>query len=113
MLSEVPLRLGTHRERARGGANPGSAGQGSGRGGGGGWLPVVLSGVAIVAGNAHFVRSWIPMDRHPVSGPEGCGPQTQGVVVTNRLPTVLHSMWTPSRAVEHHSFPIYSSGIYR
>ncbi|XP_045021720.1 coiled-coil domain-containing protein 3-like isoform X2 [Bubalus bubalis] len=33
--------------------------------------------------------------------------RTQGMVVTNRLPTVLlHSMWTPSRAVSiNHSFP--------
>ena len=62
----------------------------------------------------HFVRSWVPMDRQPVSGAEGCGPQIQGMMVTNRLPTVLiHSMWTPSRAVEHHSFPWTSSGIYR
>ena len=62
----------------------------------------------------HFVRSWVPMDRHPVRRAEGCGPQAQGLMVTNRLPTVLlHSMWTPSRAVKHHSFPWTSPGIYR
>ena len=72
-----------------------------------GWeVPVVLSAVAIAPRNAQFMRSWVPMDRHPVGGAEGCGPQTQGMVVTKRLPTVLlHSMRTPSRAVEHHSFP--------
>ena len=49
---------------------------GFGRGvGAGGSVPVVLSGVAIAAGNAHLVRSWVPMDQHPVSRGEGCGPQ--------------------------------------
>ena len=33
------LRLGRHRERGRGGANPGGAGQGSAPGGGGAGLP--------------------------------------------------------------------------
>ena len=32
--AEAPLRLGTHRERGRGGANPGGAGRGSAHGGG-------------------------------------------------------------------------------
>ena len=35
----------------------------------------MLSGVAIAAGNAHFVGSWVPIDPHPVRGAEGCGPQ--------------------------------------
>ena len=52
----------------------------------------------------HFVRSWVPIDRHPVSRVDGCRPQviqrTQGMVITNRLPTVLlYSIWTPSREV--------------
>ena len=38
-------------------------------------VPVVLSQVAIAAGNAHFVGSWVPIDRYPVRGAEGCGPQ--------------------------------------
>ena len=29
------------------------------------------------AGNAHFVRSWVPKDRHPVGAVEGCGPQVR------------------------------------
>ena len=34
-----------------------------------------LLGVAIAAGNAHFVNSWIPKDRHPSATAEGssCG----------------------------------------
>ena len=56
-----PLRLGTHQERARGGLTrpvwDGEAGRVSG---GWGYFPVVLSGVAIAAGNAHLVRSWFP-----------------------------------------------------
>ena len=38
-------------------------------------VPVVLSGVAIAAGNAHFLGSWVPINWHPVSGAEGCRPQ--------------------------------------
>ena len=68
-----PLRLGPRRERGRGGANPGGAGLGSAHGGDGEGFPVVLSGVATAAGNAHFVRSWVPKDRHPVGAAEGCG----------------------------------------
>ena len=70
-----PLRLGTRRERGRGGANPGGAGRGSAHGGDGEGFPVALSGVATAAGNAHFVRSWVPKDRHPMGAAEGCGPQ--------------------------------------
>ena len=33
----------------------------------------MLEWVAIVAGNAHFVNSWIPKDRHPLATAEGCG----------------------------------------
>ena len=40
-------------------------------------VTVVLSGVTIVAGKAHFVHSWVPRDQHPVSGAEGCGPQVR------------------------------------
>ena len=31
----------------------------------------ILEWVAIAAGNAHFVCSWVPLDRHPVSRAEG------------------------------------------
>ena len=48
----------------------GSRGDGEG-------FPVALSGVATAAGNAHFVRSWVPKDRHPVGAAEGCGPQVR------------------------------------
>ena len=40
-------------------------------------VTVVLSGVAIAAGKAHFVHSWVPRDQHPVSRVEGCGPQVR------------------------------------
>ena len=43
-------------------------------GGDGEGFPVVLSGVSTEAGNTHFVRSWVPKDRHPVGAAEGCGP---------------------------------------
>ncbi|KAM9671277.1 uncharacterized protein ACBT57_006497 [Dama dama] len=97
-----PIGGGAHCELARsahrGGVHPEAR---RGRG-----VPVVLSGVAIAAGNAHFVGSWVPIDGHLVSGTEGCGPQvirrTRDMVVTNRLPTVLlHSVWTPSRVVRN------------
>src|SRR5574337_938729 len=57
----------------------GGAGRGGGRlrGGVGEGFPVVLSGVAVAAGNAHCVRSWVPKDRHPVGAAEGCGPQVR------------------------------------
>ena len=48
----------------------GSRGDGEG-------FPVALSGVATAAGNAHFVRSWVPKDRHPMGAVEGCGPQVR------------------------------------
>ena len=74
-----PLRLGTRRERGRGGANPGARGGGPvvaglALGGDREGFPVVLSGVSTEAGNTHFVRSWVPKDRHPVGAAEGCGP---------------------------------------
>ena len=72
-----PLRLGTRRERGRGGANPGGAGRGSAHGGDGEGFPVALSGFATAAGNAYFVRAWVPKDRHPVGAVEGCGPQVR------------------------------------
>ena len=82
-----PLLLGTRRKRGRGGENPGGAGRGVGSGRGGGRLlagvgegfPVVLSGVAIAAGHAHFVRSWVPKDRHPVGAADGCGPRVRAL----------------------------------
>ena len=59
------------------------AGWGSVRSGGrllagvGEGFPDVLLGVAIAAGNAHFVNSWIPKDRHPLATVEGCGTQVR------------------------------------
>ena len=41
-------------------------------------FPVVLSGLAIAAGNARFVGSWVPVDWHPASRAQGCGPQNLG-----------------------------------
>ncbi|KAI4531368.1 hypothetical protein MG293_017882, partial [Ovis ammon polii] len=37
-----------------------------------------LSGLAIAAGNARFVGSWVPVDWHPASRAQGCGPQNLG-----------------------------------
>ena len=51
--------------------------RGSAPGGGGGGLPTCALGVAIAAGNAHFVDSWIPKDRHPLATAEGCGTQVR------------------------------------
>ncbi|KAI4562093.1 hypothetical protein MJT46_011055 [Ovis ammon polii x Ovis aries] len=34
-----------------------------------------LSGLAIAAGNARFVGYWVPVDWHPASRAQGCGPQ--------------------------------------
>lgn len=36
-----------------------------------------LSGLAIAAGNARFVGSWVPVDWHPASRAQGCGPQVR------------------------------------
>ena len=36
-----------------------------------------VSRVSIAAGNAHFMGSWVPIYRHPVSGVEGCRPQVR------------------------------------
>ena len=47
----------------------------------------MLSGVATAAGNAHFVGSWVPIDRHPVRGAEGCGPQ-----LVKSLPAVQETL---------------------
>ena len=55
------------KEKPRGGMNMAARrGQGS---------PVVLSGLTIAAGNARFVGSWVPIDWHPASRAQGCGPQ--------------------------------------
>ena len=70
------LRLQTRRECTRDWVNPGCAGRDS-DGFRWGSVPIALSGVATAAGNAHFVRSWVPKDRHPVGAAEGCGPQVR------------------------------------
>ena len=59
-----------------------------------------VSGVSIAAGNAHFVGSWVPIDWHPVSGAEGCGPQVgsvaQGGAGTHVFrPLCWHSLGAP------------------
>lgn len=74
VLRGSPLRLGRHREHGRGGAARGGGRLLAGLGEG---FPVVLSGVAVAAGNAHCVRSWVPKGRHPVGAAEGCGPQVR------------------------------------
>src|SRR5574340_997505 len=61
---------------ARGGGGGGGGG-GAPWGGGGEGFPVVLSGVAGAAWNAHCVRSCVPKGRHPVGAAEGCGPQVR------------------------------------
>ena len=59
-----------------------------------------VSGVSIAPGNAHFVGSWVPIDWHPVSGAEGCGPQVgsvaQGGAGTHVFrPLCWHSLGAP------------------
>src|SRR5574340_354534 len=66
--------------RGRGGAGRGSLLAGVGEG-----FPVVLSGVAVAAWNAHCVRSWVPKGRHPVGAAEGCGPQVRSEEHTSEL----------------------------
>ena len=56
----------------------------------GGGVPVVLSGVAIAAGNAHFARSWVPSDRHPVSRVEGCRPQVSELGLSGAENYLVH-----------------------
>ena len=63
-------RAGAGRTRAAQGGCRLLAGVGEG-------FPDVLLGVAIAAGNAHFVNSWIPKDRHPSATAEGCGTQVR------------------------------------
>ena len=70
-LLEVGVGAGCTRSACWGGQG-GALGARPGQG-----VPVVLSGVAIVAANAHFMHSWVPRDRHPVSGAEGCGQQVR------------------------------------
>ena len=98
VLPGSPLRLGTRRERGRGGANPGGAGRGSAHGGDGEGFPVALSGVATAAGNAHFVRSWVPKDRHPVGAVEGCGPQVRELGLRGAGNHVFHPLLAHSRS---------------
>ena len=71
-------------------------GQGSCHVGAGVGVPVVLSGVAIVAGKAHFVCSWVPLDRHPVGGAEGCGPQVRELGLHGAGNHVFHSRSYPT-----------------
>ena len=71
-------------------------GQGSCHVGAGVGVPVVLSGVAIVAGKAHFVCSWVPLDRHPVGEAEGCGPQVRELGLHGAGNHVLHSRGSPT-----------------
>ena len=66
----------------------------------GGGVPVVLSGVAIVAGNAHFMGSRVPIHWHPVSKAEGCGPQVRELGLSGAgnhifCPLCWHSLGTP------------------
>ena len=61
-----------------------------------------VSGVAIAAGNAHFVGSWVPIDRHPVSRMEGCGPQVKELGLRgkgwSREPRIPSSLLALSRS---------------
>src|SRR5574337_1155472 len=70
----LPTGGGRDRGRWQGGGGRGGGGPG---GGGGEGFPVVLSGVAVAAGSAHCVCSWVPKGRHPVGAAEGCGPQVR------------------------------------
>ena len=54
------------------------------------------SGVAIAAGHAHFVRSWVPKDRHPVGAAEGCGPRVRALGLR---PLGCHLLVCPSLSI--------------
>ena len=74
---ETPIAVGGGRSQlCSGDPHCGWEGTGSMAGVGEGF-PVVLSGVAMAAGNAHCMRSWVPKGRHPVGAAEGCGPQVR------------------------------------
>ena len=70
-LLEVGLGVGCTGSTCWGGVG-GALGVRPGQG-----VTVVLSGVTIAAGKAHFVHSWVPRDWDPVSGAEGCRPQVR------------------------------------
>ena len=61
-------------------------------------VPVVLSGVSIASGNAHFLHSWVPSDQHPVSGAEGCGPSKGTGTQWRREPRILPSLLAQSQS---------------
>ena len=68
---------------------------------GGGSVPVVLSGVATAARNAHFLRSCVPKDPHLVGAAEGCGPQVRELGLLgagNQVfrPLLAHSRSSPT-----------------
>ena len=59
----------------------------------------MLSGVTTAAGSTHFVHSWVPRDRHPVSGAEGCEPQVKGTGTQwSREPRIPPSLLAQSRS---------------
>ena len=76
--------LGAHVGVRGGGGAPGVR---QGRG-----VPVVLSGVAIAAGNAHFMCSWVPSDQHPVSGTEGYRPQVRELGLSGAGNHIFHPL---------------------
>ena len=101
-----PRRLGRHRELGWGGAAGGGgrllAGVGEG-------FPVVLSGVAMAAGNAHCVRSWVPKGRHPVGAAEGYGPQVN--TVSHELPSTSRRTRKANALVQYKSESFRTRGV--
>ena len=65
---------------------------------GGGSVPVVLSGVATAARNAHFLRSCVPKDPHLVGAAEGCGPQVTELGLLGAGNQVFRPLLTHSRS---------------
>ena len=107
VFSGVPTAAGKATGARQGRGEPGRRGAGSGLGWGrllagvGEGFPVVLSGVAIAAGHAHFVRSWVPKDRHPVGAAEGCGPRVRALGLRGAgnhvfRPLLAHSRSSPT-----------------
>ena len=96
MLSAVTFAAGKAPGAHQGQGQPGRRGAGVGSWQGWGGSQLCSLGVAIAAGNAHFMRSWVPMDGHPVRGLEERGPQVRELGLHGAGNHVFHSRSYPT-----------------